>query len=442
VQSAKKDIWATTNQGRAMLTARKYSHLLLLILVLLQAWAVAAAVTASDNGSENGPLTEIAKLVDNGGYAVERHGRPVLFRNAEQPLVPASILKIATGLAALHILGPEYRFTTTFYLDRENDLYIRGGGDPFLISEEVDLILDRLQERGVSKINDIVLDDSAFQLTAPADGLGGSDNPYDAENSALAVNFNTVHFIKAVDGTVRSAEPQTPTLPLMVELAKDMGPGTYRLNITTAAAGKQVIGRHVGELFRGLQQKKHIAGGGSIRKGVVPAGLTPQYEHQSSITVKDGLERLLLYSNNFIANQFFLVCGMARFGPPATWQKGRAALQEFMHEQLGLANEQIFMAEGSGISHRNWITVQAMLRVLDRFKPYAYLLPRTRRDQQDILVKSGTLTGVYSYAGYFIREQELDGFVLILNQKENTRDRLLNLLAKIYHRDVSAEERH
>jgi len=423
-----------------MITARTCIRFIL-FSVLLMLVCVPAVVQAADTGTTDRLEAEIATLISNGGYAVQRHGRLLSSRNAGQPFIPASILKIATGLAALHILGPEYRFGTIFYLNRENDLYIRGGGDPFLISEEVDLILGRLQERGVREINDIVLDDTAFQLTAPADGVGGSDNPYDAENSALAVNFNTVHFTKEPDGTVRSAEPQTPTVPLMAEMGKTMGPGTYRLNITAVAAGKQVIGRYVGELFRGLQQQKQISGQGSIRRGTAPAGLTPLYEHRSSVTVMEGLERLLLYSNNYIANQFFLVCGMVRFGPPASWEKGRAALREFMDKEMGLGNGTIFMAEGSGISRRNRITAQAMLLLLDRFEPYCFLLPRAKRDQQDILVKSGTLTGVYSYAGYFIHEQELDGFVLILNQKENTRDRLLSLLAKLYYGKVFADER-
>lgn len=422
-----------------MITAGKCIRFILFGVLLLLA-CMPAVVPAAASGTADRLQAEIATLLDKGGYAVQRQGRLLSSRNAEQPFVPASILKIATGLAALHILDPGYRFTTDFYLNRENDLYIRGSGDPFLISEEVALILDRLQELGVREINDIVLDDTAFQLSEPADGAGRSDNPYDAENSALAVNFNTVHFTKAADGTVRSAEPQTPTVPLMAELGKDMEPGTYRLNISTAAAGQEVIARYAGELFRGLQQKKHIAGSGGIRLGPVPAGLTPVYEHRSTVTVRDGLERLLLYSNNFIANQFFLVCGMTRFGPPATWQKGRAALQEFMQEEMGLGSGEISMTEGSGLSRQNRITVQAMLLILDRFKPYASLLPRTSKDHQDILVKSGTLSWVYSFAGYFIHDSSLDGFVLILNQENNTRDRLLTLLAKLYNRNVSANE--
>ncbi len=71
-----------------------------------------------------------------------------------------------------------------------------------------------------------------------------------------------------------------------------------------------------------------------------------------------------------------------------------------------------------------------MLNVLSRFKPYADLLPV----QEGVKVKSGTLTNVFSYAGYFRNENGLDGFVLILNQKENTRDELLRSLSFAYQR--------
>jgi D-alanyl-D-alanine carboxypeptidase len=36
----------------------------------------------------------------------------------------------------MEVLGGDYRFETRFYLDGDRVLYIRGGGDPFLISEE------------------------------------------------------------------------------------------------------------------------------------------------------------------------------------------------------------------------------------------------------------------------------------------------------------------
>jgi D-alanyl-D-alanine carboxypeptidase/D-alanyl-D-alanine-endopeptidase (penicillin-binding protein 4) len=72
-----------------------------------------------------------------------------------------------------------------------------------------------------------------------------------------------------------------------------------------------------------------------------------------------------------------------------------------------------------------------MIQLLEFFKPYARLLPQ----EDDKFLKSGTLKGVYSYAGYFMENGKLDSFVLLLNQGKNTRDRVLDMLERLYHAD-------
>ena len=73
-----------------------------------------------------------------------------------------------------------------------HNLYLKGFGDPFLVAEEVALILDRLQDSGVARINGIFVDNSSYDLEEQVPGRGTSDNPYDVPVSATAVNFNTV----------------------------------------------------------------------------------------------------------------------------------------------------------------------------------------------------------------------------------------------------------
>ena len=364
-------------------------------------------------------------LVNRGGFAVERDGRILLEHDIDQQFIPASIGKIITSLAALHILGPDYRFATRFYLDGKGDLFIKGSGDPFLVSEEVRHILARLKSDGLT-INNILLDDSAFALESEADGIGNSDNPYDALNSALAVNFNTVN-ITVTDRGVSSAEEQTPTLPLMKELAAGLAPGVHRFNISRGNGDAGIL-RHTGELFRALQRELGIPGDGRIERMEVPPNLQPVYVHQSSKNLLDIIPELMHFSNNFIANQLFLACGVQKYGLPATWQKGRMAMREYLEKELTLAEKDAVMVEGSGLSRRNRISARAMLTVLRSFKPHAGLLP----EKDGALVKSGTLTGVFSYAGYFQDRGRQDGFVIILNQPRNNRDRLLGILKKRY----------
>ncbi len=373
---------------------------------------------------------ETEALVDNGGYAVQKHGQYLVTHNLHKTYVPASIIKIATTLAALDILGPEYRFSTKFYLDAQQNLYIQGTGDPFLVSEEVAIIVANLKKKGCSGIRDINIDNSLFAIQELTDGAGLSDNPYDAQNSGLAVNFNTVK-VRKKDGTgrVMSAEEQTPTLPLMADLAEDLEPGTHRINITRAKKnGAAIISLYAGELFSAMLQRENIAVAGKIKNRTTPADLEPVYIHQSGKSLEGIIAPLMLYSNNFIANQIFLAVGAARYGNPATWEKGRAAVAEYLQKKYSLSAGEIKMVEGSGLSRKNRISAHAMLLLLDSFKPYARLLPR----ENGRLLKSGTLKGVYTYAGYFTENERLDSFVLLLNQERNNRDKVLGALERIY----------
>src|SRR6476620_7996938 len=66
---------------------------------------------------------------------LDEKGNELVAQNADKPFVPASVAKIVTAWLAMEVLGGDYRFETRFYLDGNGVLYIRGGGDPFLISE-------------------------------------------------------------------------------------------------------------------------------------------------------------------------------------------------------------------------------------------------------------------------------------------------------------------
>ena len=65
-----------------------------------------------------------------------------------------------------------------------------------------------------------------------------------------------------------------------------------------------------------------------------------------------------------------------------------------------------------------------MITALQKFAPYKELLPV----KNGIPIKSGTLTGVYCYAGYLPQQQDAP-FVILLNQPQNNRDEILQILA-------------
>lgn len=369
---------------------------------------------------------EINSLIENGGYIATKDKTCILSTNPDKSFIPASIWKIVTALAALENLGGNYRFKTEFYMDNSNNLYIKGFGDPFLISEEIDSIFKALVDIGVVEINNIYLDSSSFTGPNAPPGVSSSLNPYDVTNGALAVNFNTINFYVEGNGTITSAEKQTPTLALMKKLGRGFKKGKHRINIS---GSPENVSRHTGELFRAFQYQHKISGTGIESNRKTPSDLSPFYIHQSSKTLKDIIKAMMLYSNNYIANQIYLTLGADEYGYPATWEKSRKSLRNYLDKTLPEYSKIITFDEGSGISRNNRITAQAMIEVLDRFKPYARLLPF----EDGKFIKSGTLRGVYSYAGFFVREEARDSFVIILNQKKNNRDRILNLLEQRYY---------
>lgn len=396
--------------------ARLVTLLLLFALLLLPA----------QGRSEPG----LAELVRHGGFAVTAGGAILRSHNENIAFAPASTIKLVTCLAALMTLGADYRFKTGFYLDGKGILFIKGSGDPALTSEAVAGIARELARRGLKRVSGIALDASAFSVGKPADGAEGSINPYDAPNGALAVNFNSVPITVLADRTVLSGEDETPLLPIMREIGKTLAPGAYRLN-PDAFVGRNPLPptlRYAGELFAAMLARQGIKVSGRIVAARIPAGLPPFYVHSSGKTVEDLVRSCLHYSNNFLANQLFLVCGAQRHGWPATWGKGRRAMRSFIDTTWPRAGMAIVTVEGSGLSREDRITPAAMLAVLGTFAPHAGLL----KTKDGIPLKSGSLSGVHCYAGYFEGDHGPDPFVILLNQQDNTRDQLLALLRTLH----------
>src|SRR5215813_3658609 len=200
-----------------------WSHLLALAsaLLLLPAQALAAAEE------------KVAALAPSGLVLVmDEKGKELVVQNADNPFVPASVTKIVTAWLAMEVLGGDYRFETRFYLDAERMLHIRGGGDPFLISEELAQLASGLVAAiGKKPLSGIVLDASYYPSDIRIPGIEDTDEAYDALTSALAVNFNTIHAVRK-GKTVRSAEKQTPITPLAISQFRARGQGRGRISLT------------------------------------------------------------------------------------------------------------------------------------------------------------------------------------------------------------------
>lgn len=356
----------------------------------------------------------------------DESGKRIIAYNPDKLMIPASIVKIVIAQAAYDLLGKDFRFKTEFYTDQNYRLAIKGWGDPFLISEEINLISEQPQIKRLAVISEILLDSSTFSSDVQIPGTSNSLNPYDALNGALVVNFNTIFVGKTHSGAVYSAEEPTPLTSLAIEKANSIPPGKKeRINLTgNPAESLAYVGQLFSEFF--MAADIPVTSRKLTRTIVKEKDWQLIYRHHSSRSLKFIFEGLMKYSNNFIANQIFLVIGAEKMGYPASLSKSRKVLQTYLKNKWGFANADMVMDEASGISRKNRMTAGQMMTILETFRENSGLLS----GKNNLKIKSGTLTGVYNYAGYIQTESGLRPFVIITENAVNHRDKLLKLLTQ------------
>src|SRR5262245_11853844 len=243
-----------------------WSRLLALALILVPGPALA------------GVKENVAAMAPSGTILVmDEKGNELIAQNANEPFVPASVAKIVTAWLAMEVLGGDYRFETSFYLDGDRKLYVRGGGDPFLISEELaPLARDLVAAVGKEPLTGIVLDPSYYPSDLRIPGIENTSEAYDALNTALAVNFNTISAVRK-GNTVRSAEQQTPITPLAISQFLARGPkGRGRISLSKDPA---VSLKYAGELIAAFIEREGGSVKGDVTTGTVHEGLKPVYVH-------------------------------------------------------------------------------------------------------------------------------------------------------------------
>ena len=319
---------------------------------------------------------------------------------ATQAMNPASVMKLVTTYAALEQLGPTYVWRTPVYLDGVVDngafrgtVYIKGAGDPKLVSERLWLMLGRLQGMGVKVIvGDIVVDRSAFQVQGhDAAAFDGEPfKPYNAGPDALLINYKTqvLGFIPDVAAGVARIHYELPMGQLQAPLSVPLAPpgaacGDWRTQLQADWSDPQRIqlqGRYPASCgdknwavalpdpnsfaLKAVEGMWRSMGGqltGSVRDGVVPAGLKPAWENQSP-ALAEVVRDINKYSNNVMTQQVLLTLGKERMGV-GSLEAGRTALAQWWQLRWPAA-EMPLVDNGAGLSRNARISAQALGRML------------------------------------------------------------------------------
>ncbi|MCB2032438.1 MAG: D-alanyl-D-alanine carboxypeptidase, partial [Ottowia sp.] len=167
---------------------------------------------------------------------------PRLAWQPDVPMNPASVTKLFTTYMALDQLGPGYFWKTRvsvqgFVKDGtlQGNLLVKGSGDPKLVVERLQDLINAIRARGIRDINgDIVLDDGIFRLP-PHDAAAFDDDPlrpYNAGPDGLLVNFGALVFKFQPDAGGRTArvvtEPPVAGIEVTPEVPLAKGCGDWR----------------------------------------------------------------------------------------------------------------------------------------------------------------------------------------------------------------------
>ncbi len=381
-------------------------------------------------------------------------GQPVVSRNADDLLNPASNTKLITSAAALLRLGPEYRFTTDYLSERAiqhgrvGTLYVKGRGDPSVNTERLDALAADLWHRGLRSVRDIVLDDSFFDREefGPGWEQETSDKAWAAGVGALSLNHNTVAiYITPADRADSRArvevEPDTRDYFIIenrVTTVRQNGRRKLRPHALIEGertrivvegripkAGEPVVlSRRVGDptfyygqTLRLMLKKRGIRVSGRVKRGTAPASavLLQSYESSSLAEIVRDMNKV---SSNFIAEMLVKTLGAELKGSPGSWAKGLDVAEDLLGE-LGLPRGTYVLKNGSGLNDTNRFSARQMATLLGamwkRFPVAAEFVAslgiaardgtmRLRMEGTDaagrLRAKTGTLEHVTALSGY------------------------------------------
>ncbi|MEM3832435.1 MAG: D-alanyl-D-alanine carboxypeptidase/D-alanyl-D-alanine-endopeptidase [Thermoprotei archaeon] len=338
------------------------------------------------------------------GFIVERTNGDVIFQyNADELLIPASNMKILTGLAGLLYLGPDFKFRTKFLIERSDDdrvlnMYIIGSGDPTLVDYETfaiwnklaitygsESIIDGSLFNDIKKVlGDIIIDDHLFDNESYNRTWDFNDitQPYAAQVSAFTINRNTTLLkIKSDDITVNIEEiPNIGYLRIFnllkisnteeIKVERNINTNDVYLRGTIlpntlkyyniAVHDPTLYGGHI---LKYIAHKSGVVVRGKVRKGRSPKQnsgmIVKSIESQTlSIIVRD----MMKFSINLYADNIAKLIGAKLFND-GSWRSWKIVVHNMLKE-LKISSDNIIVMDGSGISHKNRLSPRIIAEIL------------------------------------------------------------------------------
>ncbi len=433
------------------------------------------AQTAAQQYVDQQATQEPLKGSSWGIYAKDASGKVLARHNEGMRLMPASNRKLITTGVALHALGPDFRFRTglaytgTLWADGtlEGDVYILGGGDPTIGTQDTTIALKAdalfwkwktmLREKGIQRIHGRIIGDGSSMegnLEHPSWEYDDMGTYYGTGGNALCFYENTIDM--AVSATqegqliqLTRVYPETPWLHVTnFGVTGPKGSGNslylYTTDLAPYAEMRGVFGvdrrpkiestsNKYGALtcayyfWKNLRDTGWEVTGGYAhvnRAGYIQGpdfvevgkpGTPIEIGYTESPRLADIARITNERSDNFYAESMLRYMGEKATGI-AEYDSCLVA-ESVVLRDLGLDMDQINLADGSGLSAKNWVTPEWMVSYLEAiqkspsFGAFLASLPKPGEGtlssinfpgSERVRMKSGSLSGTLCYSGYIL----------------------------------------
>lgn len=322
---------------------------------------------------------------------------------------PASTEKMITTLAALELLGPDWRWKTSYSYTGtiENKtllgtLFIKGGGDPKYVSETLWRDLSRLKSLGIDRIEgNVVIDRSYFEKERQDPAFKDDwDRPYTAPADAALLNYRSIAMTITPEKDRKQATvtvvPQLIGLvtPSSVKMSRQKGCVRWRQALELdlddplepefdgalpSGCDEKVLAylapdanQYWEMFFRTLASQVGLIWHGKVTEGIAPDSAELLFDVWSD-DLGTVVKLTNKFSNNVLAKHILLsLAAKDSPGIPASYARARAIVNEWLQQRVGVGAGDILLDNGSGLSRQSRVTARAMTQLIS----YGWKSPR------------------------------------------------------------------
>ena len=319
-----------------------------------------------------------------------RTGEALFSVNADDPLNPASNVKMISTATALDLLGPDFRYPTRVLGATPDggavhgDIYLLGSYDPTLTVGDLDQLAASIAARGITRIDgDIVVGsdptrDGVYRAVIPIDVRAGE--PGGPAFAAAPPGMDLV----ALTVAARTARaPGRPHLGYQVQPTTDAA-GHVRLAVTVSGTiGKgsatrlAVVTRErtatAGYTLRAALLGHGVAVAGELKTAELAAfvaastagpGLPVELARHESARLADIILRVNKWSINWLADRVIMTAAALVKREPPSMELALSAMYDWLARHPGIARSDLVVDTGSGLSYHTRITTQELVSIV------------------------------------------------------------------------------